>query len=148
MSSLSTLLTAVGAELLVVQKHDIDDLESGNRRHNSSVTPIEPHFTTSHSDLSVIQEETDCDRPDHISLNHRFSTTSLPPIAPIISSENTMDLNGAADMKDVFVVTEHPFHLDRGYCQSLNMAATGVVFVGYTLIGFSLSIGMNSVFFV
>ena len=146
-SSLSTLITVIGAELLVLRKQDEDDLECGNRRHHSSVIPIEPHYTTTHFNLSLTQEETNCDRPDHISLNHRFSTTSLPPLAPITSIENTTDLNGAADMKDVFVVTEHSFHLDRDYCQSLNMAATALVFVGYTLIGLSFSIGMNSVFF-
>ena len=147
-SPLSTLITVVGAELLVLRKQDEDDLECGNRRHHSSVIPIEPHFTTTHSDLSVIQEETNCNRLDYISFNHRFSTTSPPPLASITSIENTTDLNGAADMKDVFVVTEHSFHLDRDYCQSLNMAATALVFVGYTLIGLSFSIGMNFSFFV
>ena len=151
---LCTLLTAIAATLLVVQEEDEDDVfKTDDQKRTNSMVTMEPvrhtkarRTTSVRSDtgLYVIKEENDNNMPDHISLHHRFSTTSLPALAPLIGIGENVYVKDDSDMKDVFVVTKNPFHLDRRYCQNLNMAATVLLLLGYTLIGLSISIGMNS----
>ena len=153
-----TLLTAIAAALLVAQEEeDADDVfKVDDQKRSTSLVTMEPvrhtkarRTTSVRSDagLYVIKEEEN-DMPDHISLRHRFSTTSLPALAPLIKLGENVYVRDDSDMKDVFVVTKNPFHLDRRYCQNLNMAATALVLAGYIMIGLSISIGMKFIIFI